>query len=156
MAMAQFAGLDVSVKETAVCVVDDAGTVLCELKVETEPDDIATLLASVGGDYVRVGIEAGPLSQWLVSALIETGWPMVCVETRHMKALLKAQQINKSDHNDARGIAQMMRMGLFKPVQVKTPAAQEHRMLLTSRKLVQWRTWRAIMEAPMVPNSRPI
>ena len=62
---------------------------------------------------------------------------MVCVETRHMKALLKAQQINKSDPNDARGIAQMMRVGLFKPVHVKTLAAQQHRMLLTSRKLVQ-------------------
>ncbi|WP_380872378.1 IS110 family transposase [Sphingomonas sp. DBB INV C78] len=135
--MAQFAGLDVSVKETSVCVVDDAGTVLCELKVETEPDDIATLLASVGDDYVRVGVEAGPLSQWLVSALIEAGLPVVCVATRHMKALLKAQQINKSDPNDARGIAQMMRVGLFKPVHVKTLAAQEHRMLLTSRKLVQ-------------------
>jgi transposase len=108
-----------------------------EQKVETEPDDIATLLASVGGDYVRVGIEAGPLSQWLVSALIEAGVPMVCVETRHMKALLKAQQINKSDPNDARGIAQMMRVGLFKPVHVKTLAAQEQRMLLTSRKLIQ-------------------
>jgi transposase len=137
MAMAQFAGLDVSVKETSVCVVDEAGAVLCELKVETEPDDIATLLGSIGGDYARVGIEAGPLSQWLVGALIEAGLPMVCVETRHMKALLKAQQINKSDHNDARGIAQMMRVGLFKPVHVKTLAAQEQRMLLTSRKLVQ-------------------
>lgn len=62
---------------------------------------------------------------------------MVCVETRHMKALLKARQINKSDYNDARGIAQMMRAGLFKPVHVKTLAAQEHRMLLTRRKLVQ-------------------
>ena len=135
--MAQFAGLDVSVKETSVCVVDDAGTVLSELKVETEPDDIATLLESIGGDYARVGIEAGPLSQWLVSALIEAGLPVVCVETRHMKALLKAQQINKSDPNDARGIAQMMRVGLFKPVHVKTLAAQEQRMLLTSRKLIQ-------------------
>jgi transposase len=137
MAMAQFAGLDVLVKETSVCVVDDAGTVLCKRKVETEPDDIATLLASVGGDYVRVGIEAGPLSQWLVNGLVEAGLPMVCVETRHMKALLKAQQINKSDPNDARGIAQMMRVGLFKPVHVKTLAAQEQRMLLTSRKLIQ-------------------
>ena len=63
------------------------------------------------------------------------GLPVVCVETRHMMALLKAQQINKSDRNDARGIAQMMRVGLFKPVHVKTQMAQEQRMLLTSRKL---------------------
>lgn len=61
--MAQFAGLDISVKETSVCVVDDAGTVLCERKVETEPNDIAILLTSVGDDYARIGIETGPLSQ---------------------------------------------------------------------------------------------
>jgi transposase len=135
--MTHFVGLDVSVKETSVCVVDDAGKVVCERKVPTEPDDIAVLLTSVGGDYVRVGIEAGPLSQWLVNGLSEAGLPVICVETRHMKALLQAQQINKSDRNDARGIAQMMRVGLFKPVHVKTLAAQEQRMLLTSRKLVQ-------------------
>jgi len=135
--MTYFVGLDVSVEETAVCVVDEAGQVICEHKVPTEPDGIAVLLTSIGGDYVRVGIEAGPLSQWLVNGLIEAGLPVVCVETRHMKALLKAQQINKSDRNDARGIAQMMRVGLFKPVHVKTLAAQEQRMLLTSRKLIQ-------------------
>ena len=73
--MAHFVGLDVSVKETSVCVVDDAGKVLCERKVPTEPDDIAVLLTSIGGDYVRVGIEAGPLSQWLMSGLAEAGAP---------------------------------------------------------------------------------
>jgi transposase len=137
MTMAHFVGLDVSLKETSVCVVDDAGKVVCERKVPTEPDDIIVLLTSIGGEYIRVGIEAGPLSQWLVNGLAEAGLPVVCVETRHMKALLVAQQINKSDRNDARGIAQMMRVGLFKPVYVKTLAAQEQRMLLTSRKLVQ-------------------
>src|SRR6202789_4084355 len=137
MAMTHFVGLDVSVKETSVCIVDDAGKVVCERKVPTEPDDITVLLTSVGGEYVRVGIEAGPLSQWLVDGLADAGLPVVCVETRHMKALLTAQQINKSDRNDARGIAQMMRVGLFKPVHVKTLASQEWRMLLTSRKLLQ-------------------
>ena len=135
--MAHFVGLDVSLEETSVCVVDDVGKVLCERKVRTEPEDIAVLLTSIGGDYVRIGIEAGPLSQWLVNGLTEADLPVVCVETRHMKALLKAQQVNKSDRNDARGIAQMMRVGLFKPVHVKTLIAQEQRMLLTSRKLVQ-------------------
>ncbi len=67
--MAHFVGLDVSVEETSVCVVDDVGKVLCERKVRTEPEDIAVLLTSIGGDYVRIGIEAGPLSQWLVN------WP---------------------------------------------------------------------------------
>ena len=97
--MTLFVGLDVSVKETAVCVVDDTGKVLCEQKVPTEPDDIVRLLASIGEDYGRVGIEAGPLSQWLVNGLTAAGLPVVCVETRHMMALLKAQQINKSDRN---------------------------------------------------------
>jgi transposase len=82
MAMAHFAGLDVSVKETAVCVVDEAGKVLCEQKVASGPDDIVTLLTSIGADYGRIGIEAGPLSQWLVNGMAEAGLPVICVETR--------------------------------------------------------------------------
>ena len=88
--MTYFVGLDVSVQETAVCVVDKVGKLICERKVPTEPDDISVLLTSIGGDYVRIGIEAGPLSQWLVNGLTEVNLPVVCVETRHMKALLKA------------------------------------------------------------------
>src|ERR1700726_4259979 len=135
--MAHFVGLDVSVKETSVCVVDDTGKAILEQKVPTEPADIIALLSSLGVTYGRIGIEAGPLSQWLVNALTAAELPVICVETRHMKALLTAQQINKTDRNDARGIAQMMRVGLFKPVHVKTLVAQEQRMLLTSRKLLQ-------------------
>jgi hypothetical protein len=120
--MVHFVGLDVSVKETSVCVVDDAGKVIFEQKVLTEPADIIALLSSLGVTYGRIGIEAGPLSQWLVNALTAADLPVICVETRHMKALLTAQQINKTDRNDARGIAQMMRVGLFKPVHVKTLA----------------------------------
>ena len=103
--MAHFVGLDVSVKETSVCVVDDAGKVILEQKVPTEPDTIIALLTSLGATYGRIGIEAGPLSQWLVHALTAAELPVICVETRHMKALLTAQQINKTDRNDARGIA---------------------------------------------------
>src|SRR6202047_3255334 len=135
--MAHYAGLDVSVKETSVCVVDDAGKVILEQKVRTEPEDIIALLTSLGATFGRIGIEAGPLSQWLVNALTAAELPVICVETRHMKALLTAQQINKTDSNDARGIAQMMRVGLFKPVHVKTLVAQEQGMLLPSRKLLQ-------------------
>lgn len=134
--MAHFVGLDVSVQETSVCVVDEAGKVVLERKVPTEPEDIIFLLRAFGTDYARIGVEAGPLSQWLVNGLSEADLAVVCVETRHMNALLSAQQINKSDRNDARGIAQMMRVGLFKPVHVKTIVAQEQRMLLTSRKLI--------------------
>ena len=102
--MAHFVGLDVSVKETSVCVVDAAGRVILEQKVPTEPADIITLLSSLDVSFCRIGIEAGPLSQWLVNALTEVNLPVICVETRHMKALLMAQQINKTDRHDARGI----------------------------------------------------
>ena len=84
----------------------------------------------------RIGLEAGPLSQWLFNELAKAGLPAICVETRHMKAALAAQ-VNKTDRNDARGIAQMMRVGLYRPVHVKTRISQEKRMLLTSRKLLQ-------------------
>ena len=86
--------------------------------------------------FKRIGLEAGPLSQWLYSVLAEAGLPVICVETRHMRAVLKAQ-INKTDRNDARGIAQMMRVGLYRPVHVKTLRSQKLRMLLTHRKLLQ-------------------
>src|SRR5437763_11251455 len=135
--MAHFVGLDVSAKETSVCVVDDTGKVILEQKVATEPADIIALLSSLGVTYGRIGIEAGPLSQWLVNALTAADLPVICVETRHMKALLTAQQINKTDRNDARGIAQMMRVGLSKPVHVMPLVAQAQPMLLTSRKLLQ-------------------
>jgi transposase len=81
-------------------------------------------------------LEAGPLSQWLYSGLAETGLPVICVETRHMKAALSAQ-LDKSDRNDARGIAHMMRVGLYHPVPAKTLTSQKRRMLLTSRQLLQ-------------------
>jgi transposase len=135
--MVHFVGLDVSVKTTSVCVVDDAGKVVLEQRVPTEPADIIAVLTSLGVSFGRIGIEAGPLSQWLVNGLMAADLPVICVETRHMKALLTAQQISKTDRNDARGIAQMMRVGLYKPVHVKTLVAQEQRMLLTSRKLLQ-------------------
>src|SRR5256714_13055861 len=85
--MAHFVGLDVSVKETSVCVVDDTGKVILEQKVATEPADIIALLSSLGVTYGRIGIEAGPLSQWLVNALTAADLPVICVETRHMKSL---------------------------------------------------------------------
>src|SRR5207237_10886870 len=135
--MEHFVGLDVSVKATSVCVVDDGGKVILEQKVLTEPADIIALLTSLDVRFCRIGIEAGPLSQWLVNELTAADLPVICVETRHMKALLTAQQINKTDRNDARGIAQVIRGGLFKPVHVKTLVAQKQRMLLTGRKLLQ-------------------
>ncbi len=134
--MDHFAGLDVSVKETSVCSVDDTGRILREVKVASEPEALLPVLKNPAYRFKRVGLEAGPLSQWLFSALAEAGLPVICVETRHMQAVLKAR-INKTDRNDARGIAQMMRVGLYRAVHVKTLRSQKLRMLLTHRKLLQ-------------------
>lgn len=134
--MNHFAGLDVSVKETSLCIVDDAGRIVREVKVVSEPEALLGVLADPAWQFKRIGLEAGPLSQWLFNALAEAGLPVICVETRHMRAVLKAQ-INKTDRNDARGIAQMMRAGLYRPVHVKTLRSQKLRMLLTHRKLLQ-------------------
>ena len=134
--MDHFAGLDVSVNETSVCIVDDTGRIFREAKVASEPEALLAALTNSGYHFKRIGLEAGPLSQWLFSALAEAGLPVICVETRHMRAVLQAQ-INKTDRNDARGIAQMMRAGLYRPVHVKTLRSQKLRMLLTHRKLLQ-------------------
>src|SRR5712692_5590895 len=101
--MVHFVGLDVSVKETSVCVVDDAGNVVLEQKVPTEPADILAVLASLGVTFGRIGIEAGPLSQWLVNALTAAELPVICVATREMKALLTAEEMDKTNSNEARG-----------------------------------------------------
>ena len=134
--MEHFAGLDVSVKDTSVCMVDGTGRIVREVKVASEPDALLQVLKNPAYRFKRIGLEAGPLSQWLFSALAEAGLPVICVETRHMRAVLQAQ-INKTDRNDARGIAQMMRAGLYKPVHVKTLRSQKLRLLLTHRKLLQ-------------------
>src|ERR1700709_1124639 len=134
--MDYFAGLDVSVKETSVCIVDDTGKIVREVKVASEPEALLAVLKNPAYHFKRIGLEAGPLSQWLFSALAEADLPVICVETRHMRAVLKAQ-INKTDRNDARGIAQMIRVGLYRPVHVKTLRSQKRRMLLTHRKLLQ-------------------
>ena len=89
-------------------------------------------------------MEAGPLSQWLFSTLAEAGLPVICVETRHMRAALKSQ-VNKTDRNDARGIAQMTRAGLYRPVHVKTLRSQKLRMLLTQPQA-------AAVESQLVDN----
>ena len=134
--MDHFAGLDVSVKDTSICIVDDTGRITREVKVASEPGALLAVLMNASHRFKRIGLEAGPLSQWLFRALAEAGLPAICVETRHMRAVLKAQ-INKTDRNDARGMAQMMRAGLYRPVHVKTLRSQKLRVLLTHRKLLQ-------------------
>jgi transposase len=134
--MDHFAGLDVSVKETSVCIADEIGHVVREVKVASEPEALLPVLKNEAYHFKRIGLEAGPLSQSIFSTFAEVGLPVICVETRHMRAALKAR-INKTDRNDARGIAQMMRVGLYRPVHVKTLRSQKLRMLLTHRKLLQ-------------------
>src|SRR3974390_2155300 len=134
--MDHFAGLDVSVKETSVCILDDAGKIVKEVRVASEPQALLKVLGNPSYRFRQIGLEAGPLPQWLFSALAEAELPVICVETRHMQAVLKAQ-INKTDRNDARGIAQMMRVGAYRPVHVKTPRSQKLRMLLTHPQLLQ-------------------
>jgi hypothetical protein len=92
--MDHFAGLDVSVNETSICIVDDTGRIIREAKVASEPEALLQMLKNGGYRFKRIGLEAGPLSQWLFSAFAEAGLPAICVETRHMRAVLKAQ-INK-------------------------------------------------------------
>jgi transposase len=134
--MEHFAGLDVSVKETAICVVDELGKVCREVKVTSHPEDLLGVLKDSAFRFKRIGLEARPLSQWLFDGLAKADLPVVCIETRRTKAFLKAQ-VNKTDRSDARGMGQMMRVNLFRPVHVKTFASQQRRALLTGRKLLQ-------------------
>lgn len=131
--MKYFAALDVSLKETAICIVDQDGHLVQECFVPTEPEDIATYLNKMARRFERVGLEAGNLSPWLYHSLTGLGFPVICIETHHAKAALQAQKV-KTDRNDARGLAQIMRTGWFKRVHVKSDASQKLRVLLNNRR----------------------
>lgn len=135
--MSLFAGLDVSQRTTRLCIVDDDGNVVEESEGLTEGAALAARLIRHAARLKLVGVEAGSLSLHLYSTLAESGLPVVCVETRHMSRVLKVQARNKTDRNDARGIAQMMRTGLFKPVHVKTERSQRLNVLLKARKILK-------------------
>jgi len=136
--MEYFAAIDVSLELSSVCVVDGTGRIVREAKVASEPDALVRYLRESGLVLTRVGLEAGPLSQWLHAGLAEAGFEAVLLETRHVKAALGAMTM-KTDRNDARGMAQMIRMGWFRPVHAKTVPAQEIRALLVARKQLQAR-----------------
>ena len=125
-----------SLELSCVCVVDGTGKIVREGKVASEPEALVAWFTGSGLEFTRIGLEAGPLSQWLHAGLTAAGLPAILIETRHVKAALKAMTV-KTDRNDARGMAQLMRMGWFRPVHVKTLPAQEVRALLTARKLLQ-------------------
>ena len=134
--MEYFAAIDVSLEQSSVCVVDGTGKIVREGKAASEPEVLAAWFTASGLAFTRIGLEASPLSQWLHAGLTAAGLPAILIETRHVKAALKAMTV-KTDRNDARGMAQLMRMGWFRPVHVKTLPAQEVRALLTARKLLQ-------------------
>jgi transposase len=134
--MDYYAGIDVSLECSSVCVVDANGKIVREGKVASEPDALIGWLTSVGYELNRIGLEAGPLSQWLFAAMREAGLAVELLETRHVRKAFEAMPV-KSDRNDARGIAQLMRLGWFRPVHCKSIGAQETRAVLTARKLVQ-------------------
>jgi transposase len=116
--------------------VDASGKIVREARVASEPEALIAWFESLGFGLERIGLEAGPLSQWLFAAMREAGLAVELLETRHVRKAFEAMPV-KSDRNDARGIAQLMRLGWFRPVHCKSVVAQETRSLLTARKLVQ-------------------
>ncbi len=127
-----FTGLDVSMASTSVCALNANGEIVSEAKVPSDPGSIAEHLGELPGRITAVGLEAGPLSQWLHNGLSEAGYKTVLMETRRVKSALKAAPV-KTDRRDAEGIAHLLRMGWFQPVHCKSVASQEKRALLGSR-----------------------
>jgi transposase len=136
MTMEYYAGIDVSLEASSLCVLDASGKIIKEAKVLSEPEALIAWFKALPFALARVGLEAGPLSQWLYAALKQAGFAVELLETRHVRDAFKSMPV-KTDRNDARGIAQLMRLGWFKPVHCKSASAQETRALLTARKLVK-------------------
>jgi transposase len=133
--MEQYVGLDVSLKETSICVLDGSGKVICEGKVSSDVGAIASFVERHAPAAACLGLETGPLTTWLWHGLRDRGLPAICICARHAKPFLKTQ-LNKTDRNDARGLAQLMRFGAFKEVHVKSLDSHAERGLLTGRALL--------------------
>jgi transposase len=134
--MNHYAGIDVSLEASSVCVMDGTGKIVREGKVASEPQALIAWFSSLGLNLTRIGLEAGPLSQWLYAAMRDAGLVVELLETRHVHNAFKTMPV-KTDRKDARGIAELMRLGWFRPVHCKSMEAQETRAMLTARKLVQ-------------------
>ena len=130
--MEHYVGMDVSLQETSICVVDDDGKICCEGTVVSEPDTIAKFIEAKAANAKRIGLESGPTTTWLWHELRARGLPVICIDARHAKTAL-SMQINKSDRNDAVGLAHIMQCGWYKEVQVKSLPCHEVRALLNSR-----------------------
>ena len=134
-AVTYYAGLDVSLEETAICVVDGTGAIVKEVRAESEPGALNDALKRLGLALQRVGMEACSLTAWLHDGLAEAGWPAFCIETRQANAAMKTMP-NKTDRNDARALAQIMRTGWFRQVHVKSHQSRRWRSLLVARRTV--------------------
>jgi len=132
--MDYYAGIDVSLEASSLCVVDASGKTVKETKVSSEPETLIAWFKALPFGLARIGLEAGPLSQWLYAGLKQAGFAVELLETRHVRDAFKAMPV-KTDRNDARGIAQLMRLGWFRPAPCKSAPAQETRALLSARKL---------------------
>ena len=131
--MNNYAALDVSLEASAVCVVDEHAAVVAETKLASEPEALVAFFQAQPEPPCRIGLEAGPLSQWLYAGLVAAGLPAVLMETRQVSDAFRSNPV-KTDRRDARGLAQLIRMGWFKPVYCKSAAAQESRALLAARR----------------------
>lgn len=134
--MNYYAGIDVSLKESSVCVVDANGKVVREAKVLSEPEALMAWFAELGLPLTLIGLEAGPLSQWLFAAMKEGGLAVELLETRHVRNAFKTMPV-KTDRKDARGIAELVRLGWLRAVHCKSMSAQETRAILTTRRLIE-------------------
>ena len=134
--MRLFVGLDVSLAKTTICVISEHGKIVKEAQVASEPDALVNWVREQDGIMAAIGLEAGPLSQWLHRGLTAAGQDVVLMETRQVKGALKAMPI-KTDRRDAEGIARLLHLGWFRPVHCKSVSAQEVRAVLGARKAVQ-------------------
>jgi len=134
--MKHYAGIDVSLEQSSVCVVNANGRIVREAKVASDPRSLIDWFGSLGFGLERIGLEAGPQSQWLFAGMKEAGLAVELLETRHVRQAFKTMPV-KTDRKDARGIAQLIRLGWFRPVHCKSVGAQETRAMLTTRTLAQ-------------------
>jgi transposase len=133
--MTHFAGLDVSLEESAICVVDETGRIIKEMRAASEPLALIAALTGLGLPLERIGLEACSLTAWLHDGLRAAGLPAICIETRQANAAMKTMP-NKTDRNDARALAQIMRTGWFRQVHVKSRQSRLWRSLLVARRTV--------------------
>lgn len=130
--MEQYVALDVSLKDISVCIIDSKGEVVFEGKTAAEPATLVELIRSKAPHVKRVGLETGATSPWLFHALVAAGLPVVCMDARHAHAALSMRP-TKSDRSDARGLADMLRMGWYREVHAKSVISHEHRTILGAR-----------------------